>query len=234
MRFPHRGSKRTCAEIDNSDRFARYTAHARQVLERSQDEARRLGHNYLGTEHILLGLLAVEDSVAAKVLVSLDLSLGEARQVVESVVGKGSTPAEGEVSLTPRAKRALELAVEEADRLGHPYVSTEHLLLGLLREKEGAGSGVLWQRGVSYEATRVKIISELKKDNVVTCRVADRELGAIDMLVEAGICTTRSEAAAWLIRAGVEASQPLFDKVRSTVTEIRRLRKEAQAAALQE
>jgi ATP-dependent Clp protease ATP-binding subunit ClpA len=221
----------TPSEGDGSERFARFTDRARQSLARGQEEARRLGHDYIGTEHLLLGLLAVVDGVAAKVLSGLGVSLDHTRKSVEQVVGQGSASSEGEMRLTARSKHVLELASEEAKALLHSYVGTEHLLLAILREGEGVGADVLRQRGVTYDAARTQVAAVLKKDNVVTCRVADRELEAIDVLVEAGICSTRSEAAAWLIRAGVGASQPLFDKVRLTIAEIRRLRKEAQAAA---
>lgn len=127
--------------------------------------------------------------------------------------------------------------MEEARRLRHGYIGTEHLLLGLLREGEGVAAGVLiTDLGIQPEEVRqivaLLVSSESSpKSNVVTCRVDDRDLAAIDSLVEAGIRTTRSEAAAWLIHAGIETHQELFDRVRSTVEEIRRLRTETQALA---
>src|SRR5262249_45726678 len=134
------------------------------------------------------------------------------------------------------------LAMDEAQRLGHMYIGTEHILLGLVREGEGIAAGVLESLGVSLDKARSQTIQVLAsgaraaqsssaKGNVVTCRIDDRDLDAIDALVEAGIRTTRSDAASWLIRAGIDAHQPLFTRVYATVAQIRELRTQAQAMA---
>jgi ATP-dependent Clp protease ATP-binding subunit ClpA len=206
---------------------------ARSVLEFGRQEADRLNHNYLGTEHVLLALMREPNSAAAKVLNNLGIDLEKVRQAVEGIIGRGERPAGGEIPLTPRAKKVMELALEEAHRLKHHDVKAEHLLLGLAREGEGVAAKVLESFGVSRDLVRDQVVSLLKKDSVVTCRVNHQDLEAIDMLTEVGICSTRSEAASWLIRAGIEANQALFEKVKGTISDIRRLRQEAQASARQ-
>ena len=131
---------------ENLDRF---TKRARRVLTAAQNEALRLNHRYIGTEHLLLGLVGEEGSVAMRVLSELGLSADEVREAVERAVGRGIRPLGGPPSLTPRTKRVLEVAVEEARRLGHHYIGTEHLLLGLIREQEGIAIEVLRRLGAT-------------------------------------------------------------------------------------
>ena len=133
---------------DNLDRF---TKRARRALTAAQNEALRLNHRYIGTEHLLLGLIGEEGSVAVRVLEGLGLSADEIREAVERAVGRGIRPMGGPPTLTPRTKRVLEVAVEEARRLGHHYIGTEHLLLGLIREEEGIAIEVLRRLGASPE-----------------------------------------------------------------------------------
>jgi ATP-dependent Clp protease ATP-binding subunit ClpC len=138
---------------------------ARKVLSLSQEEAQRFNHNYIGTEHLLLGLVREGDGVAAKVLNNLGVSLERARQAVEFIIGRGDRVVLGEVGLTPRAKKVIELAVDEAQRLGHHYIATEHLLLGLVREGEGIAAGVLESLGVNLEKARretIRVLTERK------------------------------------------------------------------------
>ena len=137
-----------------SSRFEKFTERARKVLTLAQEEAQRFNHNYIGTEHILLGLVREGDGVAAKVLANLGVELDKVRSAVEFIIGRGERTVRGEIGLTPRAKRVIELAVDEARRLGHNYIGTEHLLLGLLREGEGVAAGVLESLGVSLEKVR--------------------------------------------------------------------------------
>ncbi len=137
-----------------SSRFEKFTERARRVLTLAQEEAQRFNHNYIGTEHILLGLVREGDGVAAKVLSNLGVELEKVRSAVEFIIGRGERTFRGEIGLTPRAKRVIELAVDEARRLGHNYIGTEHLLLGLLREGEGVAAGVLESLGVSLEKVR--------------------------------------------------------------------------------
>ncbi|HWO73692.1 MAG TPA: Clp protease N-terminal domain-containing protein, partial [Dehalococcoidia bacterium] len=126
-----------------ADRFDKFTERARRVLTLAQEEAQRFNHNYIGTEHLLLGLVREGDGVAAKVLNSLGVELSKVRSAVEFIIGRGEKSPSGEIGLTPRAKKVIELAVEEARRLNHSYIGTEHLLLGLVREGEGIAFGVL-------------------------------------------------------------------------------------------
>jgi hypothetical protein len=140
------------------DRFDKFTDRARKVLTMAQDEAQRFGHSYIGTEHILLGLLRAGDGMAAKALTSMGVELREARTAVEFIIGRGDRPVVGEVGLTQRAKRVIELSIDESRRLGHNYIGTEHLLLGLVREGEGIAAGVLESLGVNLDRLRHEII----------------------------------------------------------------------------
>ncbi len=147
-----------------SSRFEKFTERARKVLTLAQEEAQRLNHNYIGTEHILLGLVRENEGVAVKVLANLGADPDKVRGAVEFIIGRGERTVSGEIGLTPRAKRVIELAVDEARRLNHNYIGTEHLLLGLLREAEGAASSVLESLGVNLDKARaetLRILSEI-------------------------------------------------------------------------
>ena len=135
-------------------RFEKFSERARRVLSLAQEEAQRFNHNYIGTEHILLGLVRETEGVAARVLSSLSVDLAKVRSAVEFIIGRGEKPAQGEIGLTPRAKKVVELAVDEARRMNHTYIGTEHLLIGLLREGEGVAAGVLESLGVSLDKVR--------------------------------------------------------------------------------
>jgi ATP-dependent Clp protease ATP-binding subunit ClpC len=143
--------------------FERFTDRARRVVVLSQQESRQLGHNYIGTEHLLLGLLAEEDGVAARVLESLGVQLEAVRSRVLEIIGRGTGSAHGHIPFTPRAKKVLELSLREAIQLGHNYIGTEHILLGLVREGEGIGAQVLAKQGVSLDRVRAEVIRELKE-----------------------------------------------------------------------
>ena len=135
-------------------RFEKFSERARRVLSLAQEEAQRFNHNYIGTEHILLGLVRETEGVAALVLSNLNVELVKVRSAVEFIIGRGERPTPGEIGLTPRAKKVIELAVDEARRLSHHYIGTEHLLIGLMREGEGVAAGVLESLGVSLEKVR--------------------------------------------------------------------------------
>jgi ATP-dependent Clp protease ATP-binding subunit ClpC len=120
--------------------FERFTDRARRVVVLAQEEARMLNHNYIGTEHILLGLIHEGEGVAAKALESLDISLDAVREQVEEIIGQGQQAPSGHIPFTPRAKKVLELSLREALQLGHNYIGTEHILLGLIREGEGVAA----------------------------------------------------------------------------------------------
>jgi len=137
-------------------RFEKFSERARRVLSLAQEEAQRFNHNYIGTEHILLGLVRETEGVAAKVLSNLNVELVKVRSAVEFIIGRGERPTPGEIGLTPRAKKVIELAVDEARRLGHHYIGTEHLLIGLMREGEGVAAGVLESLGVSLDKVRTE------------------------------------------------------------------------------
>ncbi len=139
-----------------ASRFEKFSERARRVLTVAQEEARNLNHSYIGTEHILLGLVREEEGVAARVLTNLGIGLGKVRSAVEFIIGRGEKPGTGETGLTPRAKKVIELAIDEARQLGHNYIGTEHLLLGLLREGEGVASSVLDSFGITLERARAE------------------------------------------------------------------------------
>jgi len=141
--------------------FERFTDRARRVVVLAQEEARMLDHNYIGTEHILLGLIGEGEGVAAKALESLGISLEAVRQEVEEIIGRGQQAPPGHIAFTPRAKKVLELALREAQQLGHNYVGTEHILLGLIREGEGVAAQVLVKLGADLERVRQQVIQLL-------------------------------------------------------------------------
>src|SRR5262249_18664443 len=140
----------------------RFTERAQRVILIAQEEAKRLNHDYVGTEHLLLGLIALGEGVAAQVLANLGVDLRRVRAEIEKIVGTGdNVMLLGEIPFTPRAKKVLELAVEEAQNMGHNYVGTEHLLLGLIREEEGVAARVLENIGVRLDVVREEVISLL-------------------------------------------------------------------------
>jgi ATP-dependent Clp protease ATP-binding subunit ClpC len=139
-----------------ASRFEKFSERARRVLTLAQEEAQHFNHTYIGTEHILLGLLREDEGVGAKVLANLGVGLSKARSAVEFIIGRGEKPSTTEIGLTPRAKRVIELAIDEARHLGHNYIGTEHLLLGLLREGGGVASDVLDSFGITLERARAE------------------------------------------------------------------------------
>ncbi len=145
------------------DRFEKFTERARKVLSLAQEEAQRFQHNYIGTEHLLLGLVREGEGVAAKVLSSLGVDLNKVRSAVEFMIGRGDRVVLGEIGLTPGAKKVIELAVDEAHRLNHHYIGTEHLLLGLVREDEGIGAKALHSLGVNLEKVHTHTIQMLSQ-----------------------------------------------------------------------
>jgi RNA polymerase sigma factor (sigma-70 family) len=141
--------------------FERFTDRARRVVVLAQEEARMLNHNYIGTEHILLGLIHEGEGVAAKALESLGISLEAVRSQVEEIIGQGQSAPTGHIPFTPRAKKVLELSLREALQLGHNYIGTEHILLGLIREGEGVAAQVLQKLGADLEPVRRRVIQLL-------------------------------------------------------------------------
>jgi excisionase family DNA binding protein len=143
------------------ERFQKFTKRARHVLALAQEEALRLRHSYIGTEHLLLGLVREHEGVAGKVLANLGVELDRVRSGVEFIIGRGDRQVSGEVGLTPRAKKVIQLAVDEARQLGHNYIGTEHLLLGLIREGQGIAAGVLESLNLNLQEVRAQTLRVL-------------------------------------------------------------------------
>jgi ATP-dependent Clp protease ATP-binding subunit ClpC len=141
--------------------FERFTDRARRVVVLAQEEARMLNHNYIGTEHILLGLAHEEEGVGGRALASLDISLETVRQEVRETIGEGEEAPTGHIPFTPRAKKVLELSLREALQLGHNYIGTEHILLGLVREGEGVAAQVLEKLGADLNRVRQTVVQQL-------------------------------------------------------------------------
>ena len=244
-----------------ADKLDQFTKRAKQILIHAEEEARAFDHPYVGTEHLLLGVVRERDGVGARALLALEIDEPRLRDAVTYVVSRGDKPVSGKLELVPRAKHAIELAVEEARRMRHHYIGTEHLLIGLLLEDEGVAAGILAGLGVDLATARQQVASLLgtggqlgiravveravrgrrergggseppdTRNNVITVRVNDRDLAAIDALVESGIRTTRSDAASWLIGVGVNANRQLLERIYATIEQIRQLRADAQALA---
>jgi hypothetical protein len=153
--------RRATTRTRPKDLFTRFTDRARRVVVLAQHEARELGHTYIGTEHLLLGLLAEGEGVAALALESLGISLEEAQEQVEEIAGRGQGTPAGHIPFTPRAKKVLELSLREALQLGHTYIGTEHLLLSLLAEGRGVAAQVLAGRGAGYDLVRERVVALL-------------------------------------------------------------------------
>jgi ATP-dependent Clp protease ATP-binding subunit ClpA len=141
--------------------FQRFTDRARRVVVLAQEEASRLDHNYIGTEHLLLGLISEGEGVAAAALKSLGISLAPVRQQVEEIIGRGQEAPQGHIPFTPRAKKVLELSLRESQQLGHNYIGTEHILLGLIREGDGVAAQVLVRLGADRNRVRQQVIQLL-------------------------------------------------------------------------
>ena len=172
-----------------ASRFEKFSERARRVLTLAQEEAQHFNHSYIGTEHILLGLLREDEGVGAKVLANLGVSLSKARSAVEFIIGRGEKPSTSEIGLTPRAKRIIELAIDEARHLGHNYIGTEHLLLGLLREGGGVASDVLDSFGITLERARAETLRVLGEGIATRARPA-RTTSRTPLLDQLGIDLT--------------------------------------------
>lgn len=144
--------------------FERFTDRARRVVVLAQEESQRLSHNYIGSEHLLLGLLAEREGVAARALESLNVTLTAAREQVEEIIGPGQQTPRGHIPFTPRAKKILELALREALTMGSEVINTEHLLLGLIDEGDGVGAQILQQRGATAQAVREAVARLISAD----------------------------------------------------------------------
>jgi ATP-dependent Clp protease ATP-binding subunit ClpC len=188
--------------------FERFTERARQVVVLAQEEARALKHNYIGTEHLLLGLLREEEGIAAQVLNTLDVTLDEHRIQVAQIVGQGDDTAAGQIPFTPRAKKVLELAVDEARRMGHHYIGTEHLLLGLVRQPEGVAIDVLKRLGVSPEEIRRQTRRALQESPMASAGRSESSPSQ----------EPRSSSSSSLPRRRGESKTPLVDQLATDLT----------------
>jgi len=170
------------------NRYDKFTERARKVLRLAQEEAQRFQHNYIDTEHLLLGLVREGEGVAAKVLSNLGVDLNKVRSTIEFMIGRGERIILGEIGLTPRAKKVIELAVDEARRLNHQYIGTEHLLLGLVREGEGIAAQVLESLGVNLEKVRTHTIQVLSQSGAPHVVIRSRFVQTyfIQSMVEVG------------------------------------------------
>jgi ATP-dependent Clp protease ATP-binding subunit ClpC len=186
--------------------FERFTDRARRVVVLAQEEARMLSHNYIGTEHILLGLIHEGDGIAAKALESLGISLEGVRAQVEEIIGQGQQAPSGHIPFTPRAKKVLELSLREALQLGHNYIGTEHILLGLIREGEGVAAQVLVKLGADLSRVRQQVIQlisgyaggEAAAEQAGARTRAEEQLGKVRQAKEAAIDAEDFERAAAL------------------------------------
>jgi ATP-dependent Clp protease ATP-binding subunit ClpC len=194
--------------------FERFTDRARRVVVLAQEEARMLDHDYIGTEHILLGLIHEGEGVAAKALEALDINLGAVRQQVEEIIGRGEAAPSGHIPFTPRAKKVLELSLRESMQLGHNYIGTEHILLGLIREGEGVAAQVLVRLGADLNRVREQVIELLhgaqpepvpieREERLVRSRLAaiEARLAAIEQRVGAGPDTSEVDRLRALLRS---------------------------------
>jgi hypothetical protein len=154
--------------------FERFTDRARRVVVQAQEEARVLSHNFIGTEHLLLGLIHEGEGMGAKALEGLGIGLAAVRQQVEQMISPGEEPPRGHIPFTPQAKRALELSLRESRQLGHTHIGTEHILLGLIREGEGVAAQVLVRMGADLQRARHQVIQLLPGPNPVPSRTVPR------------------------------------------------------------
>jgi hypothetical protein len=174
--------------------FERFSDRARRVMVLAQEEARRLDHDYIGTEHILLGLISEGEGVACVALKSLGISLDAVRQQVEGIIGRGQQEPPGHIPFTPRAKKVLELSLRESKQFGHNYIGTEHILLGLIREGSGVAAQVLVKAGADLKRVRQQIIQMLNEHPAggpgpgaeVLLRMVEQRLTAIEQRVGIG------------------------------------------------
>jgi ATP-dependent Clp protease ATP-binding subunit ClpA len=166
--IPRRASRTITPSIasqsEHRTQFDKFTERARRSLSFAQEEAQRFQHSYIGTEHLLLGLVREGEGVASQVLARLGVELNAVRESVEFIIGRGDRIVLGEIGLTPRSKKVIELAVDEARRLNHHYIGTEHILLGLVREGEGIAAGVLGSLGVDLKRVRSELLKVLSND----------------------------------------------------------------------
>jgi ATP-dependent Clp protease ATP-binding subunit ClpA len=249
------GSGRGRDDGEEGGMFERFSQRARRVVVLAQEEARMLDHNYIGTEHILLGLIREGEGVAGRALESLGISLEAVRQQVEQIIGRGQQAPSGHIPFTPRAKKVLELALREAQQLGHNYIGTEHILLGLIREGSGVAAQVLVKLGADLNRVRQQVIRllhgyqgedvtgedlPLPGDALARAGSLDRRLAAIERWVGLGpdldaldqeIARVRREKEAAIDRQDFDASVALRDQEKQLMAARARQEKDSAEAA---
>jgi excisionase family DNA binding protein len=204
------------------NRFDRFTKRARHVLALAQEEAQRLQHSSIGTEHLLLGLLREGEGVAAQVLTNLGIEVDQVRHAVEAIVGRRERIVRGEMALCPRTKKVFELAVEEAQRLNHQFIGTEHLLLGLIREDEGIAAEVLKSFGLQLEQVRTETLRVLRQrqpgqEEVAAIPPVPSEAMTLLAEDEPGLaCTSCGARCPGYFRYCFNCGQPLIHEEKST------------------
>jgi len=212
-----------------ADRFDKLSESARRVLTLAQEEAQRLNHSNIGTEHLLLGLVRISDGVAAKVLANLGIPLNKVHSAVEFIIGQGERRSDEEIGLTPRAKKVIELAVEEARRLNDSHIGTEHLLLGLVREGKGIAFGVLESLGISLERVRTEV-TRIMNDPVVELQTEPQPLVSDEALRSAAVAACVRASSALLAYDGTELERILLRD--DTVPKLQRLRDAVESSLL--
>jgi hypothetical protein len=209
----------------------RFTDRARRVVKLAEEEARRLDHNYIGTEHILLGLIREGEGVAAKALESLGISLDAVRQQVEEIIGRGQQAPFDVIPFTPRSKKVLELSLRESQQLGHNYIGTEHILLGLVREGDGVAAQVLVKLGADLNRLRQQVIQLIAAQQAQPGRLPPRE-GVPATEVRARLDAIEGRLAAIeVLLAAVEQRVGIRPDTTDLDEQIDRVRGERQAAA---
>ena len=207
--------------------FQRFTDRARRAVALAQEEARLLSHNYIGTEHLLLGLLHEGDGVAAKALTSLGVSWADVRRQVEEIIGQGRIPPTGPIPFTPRTKKVLELSLREALALGHHFIGTEHLLLAMLREGQGMAAQVLTRLGIDHSQVRERVLGLLDDQR----RQADPQAQLVADVVDAAeeLDRVRREKEAAFDARDLEAAMALRDQEKQLLGVKLRLEKQLTA-----
>ena len=201
--------------------FERFTDRARRVIVLAQEEARALQHNYIGTEHLLLGLIREGEGIAAKALTAKGVSLDDTRKQVEEMIGKGTAAPNGHIPFTPHAKQVLELSLREALQLGHSYIGTEHILLGLIREGEGVGTQVLIKMDVDLGELRSTTIDLIRGNS-------GGEKGKGDLANAGGVADKRNQSGSAILdqfgrNLTAEAAEGKLDPVIGRTNEIERV-----------
>ena len=199
------------------NRFDKFTQSGRRTLSLAQEEAQRFKHNYIGTEHLLLGLIREKEGVAAQVLNNLGVELDQVRHAVETIIGQGDHTILGEIGLTPRAKMVIQLAVKEAQRLQHHYIGSEHILLGLIREGQGIAAKVLESSGLQLERVREETLQilrqhkQIQEDEMVDIPPVPQEASSLLAEGEPGLlCATCGAHSPGYFRYCFNCGQPLI------------------------